>query len=137
MARCRCTSGTCTCSLAAGENIAVTGDGSETDPWVISTVASTTSFLDTNEVDFNVTGDGSPGFPFTVSATLPWVDPAAGSTGMVLGKQADGSWAPVPPTTAPAGSVFVGHGLTGDGTAGDPLRLCMTTYDDLKNAAAC
>lgn len=138
----------------------LTKDGA-TGNWVARPAApaseGTLEFVDGPEVTFDVTGSGSVAAPYVVTAALPWVDPTAGTPGQVLAKQADGSWAPAPPATVEVGSIAVGDFLTGDGSAGDPirtelitghglvgagtlldaLRLCLTTYDDLKNASIC
>lgn len=56
-----------------------------------------------------VSGSGSPGDPWIVSLES---------------------------TVAP-GVIAVGPGLVGDGSAGNPLRICLVTYDDLKSAGNC
>jgi hypothetical protein len=118
----------------------VSGDGSAEFPFIISSGSSATGtvrFTDTGEVDFTVTGSGTTADPYLVSAVLPWVDPLPGNTGDVLTKQADGTWLAGPPATAAAGSVATGPGLTGDGSAGNPIRICLTSYDELKDAVNC
>jgi hypothetical protein len=140
VARCRCTAGSCECHLAAGDNVTVTGTGAVNEPWVISASASAQGvieFTNTPEVELAVVGAGSVADPLSVSASLPWVDPTAGTAGQVLTKLADGSWAPGPAVTAAPGAIFTGPGVTGDGSAGNPLRICLATYDDLKNAVNC
>jgi hypothetical protein len=57
MARCRCSSEQCVCSLVAGTGISVTGAGSPTSPWVV-----------TNTGDGG--GGGGSGGPVTI-ADLP------------------------------------------------------------------
>jgi len=140
MARCRCAVGSCECNLVAGTNVEVEGDGTEATPWVVSATASAAQaiiFLDNNEVAFEVAGAGLPTEPYLVTAELPWVNPAEGLVGEVLAKKADGLWGPAPPATTAPGLISTGPGVTGDGSAGEPLRVCLRTYDDLKAAANC
>lgn len=160
MARCRCTTGSCTCKILAGPNVMVVGDGSEETPFIVSAGASAqgmVAFVDTDEVEFEVEGQGIANDPYLIRATLPWIDANAGTGGEVLTKQADGTWAPGPPVTAPIGSItvapalagdgtagnplrtaiIVGPGIVGDGTAADPIRVCLASYDELKAAVNC
>jgi len=140
MARCRCAAGTCECHLIAGPNITVTGAGDATDPWVITGGAvssGTIIFQDGGEVAFDVAGNGLPTEPYVVTAELPWVNPAEGQVGEVLAKKSDGSWGPAAPVTTAPGLIDTGQGITGDGSSGNALRLCLSSYDDLKAAAAC
>jgi len=135
MARCRCNEGTCSCYLVPGANIEVSGSGQADNPWIItglSQSAGTIFFNDTPEVDFTVTGFGSMNDPYRVSAALPWVDPAPGATGNVLTKQADGNWAAAPAVVVGPGDILTDGLIVGDGTVGDPLRLAVCTYGDLK-----
>jgi hypothetical protein len=138
VARCRCLEGQCGCMVTAGHGIDVTGDGSTKSPWIVSTegIAGVVSFVDTDEVDFTVGGAGTTLSPVTIEASLPLLTFTGGSTGWVLNQQADGTFAPGPPTTAPAGAVNPGFGISGDGSAGNPLRVNLCNYDQLKAACA-
>lgn len=66
MARCGC-NGSCSCKLIAGRGAQVTGSGSISDPYVISSFPMSLSVLDTPTVNLTLTGDGSQGNPWTIS----------------------------------------------------------------------
>lgn len=69
MARCNCDD-KCSCQILAGAGIAVSGTGTPTDPYRISTSASESNWLyrTTDTVQLSRTGQGTPAIPYEVSA---------------------------------------------------------------------
>jgi hypothetical protein len=96
MAKC-CGSRGCTCTITAGPGVTVDGNGSPTNPYVISSAGAATPTVvqaaDTPTVDVTVTGTGSAADPYQVAAAVI-LDPAppgggtnlinAGSDGLYL-----------------------------------------------------
>ncbi|MGA5202807.1 hypothetical protein [Streptomyces variegatus] len=77
MTKC-CGARSCSCTVTAGPGTTVDGDGSPTNPYVISAGAGTPTALgvtDTPTVDLALTGTGSAADPYDVSATVR-LDPA-------------------------------------------------------------
>lgn len=84
--RCGCGS-QCSCSVVAGPGVAVTGTGSATDPYVVSSAAGASlQVSDTPTVDMTLSGAGTLMSPYVVSAEVE-VSAAPGNT---LTVQADG-----------------------------------------------
>jgi hypothetical protein len=123
--------------LTPGPGVDVTGTGSATEPWVVSVPPTSVlvAFDDTQEVNFVTDGAGTTNEPMHITATLPLIEFTGGAEGMVMTQLLDGTWGPGPAVTAAPGSVVTGPGISGDGSAGAPLRANMCTYADLK--AAC
>lgn len=70
MARCGCTS-TCSCLVVAGDNVTVTGVGSQANPYVISAdVQGLTTVEDTPSIDMTLTGTGATGDPYVISSAV-------------------------------------------------------------------
>ena len=137
MARCRCQSENCPCTLRAGSGTTVTGAGTTESPWLISALPPPLTVQSTLEVTLDRGGAGTVASPYNLTATLPWVNPFGGTVGYVLTQQADGTFAPGPPAVVAAGAVRTGFGLTGDGTAAKPLRVsAICTYAQLKAMCA-
>lgn len=136
MARCGCTGQSCSCLVQGSGAITVTGSGSALNPYVISGGAAF-GVLDSSTIDLTLSGDGSGASPYTLRAdatiTLGELEGVnvTGSTGYVLAKQGDGTFALVPPATAAPGAINVGNGLDGDGTSGDPLNLVLASNSGL------
>lgn len=133
MPRCGCSGSSCSCSVKGGEGIEVTGNGSADLPYVIDATGSVDlseviTFVDTTTVDFTVTGAGTSTDPWTVQADaaismseitdFTCASPTAGD--MVMW---DGSGWVCSPVSAAPGAIVVDQGLTGDGSAGDPLEV--------------
>lgn len=73
MARCFCGgTGSCECTIEAGDGITVTGTGSEGDPYIVTAAPAVGNIvaLDTTTIDMTVTGSGTGGDPWTISADL-------------------------------------------------------------------
>lgn len=74
MARCGCAGQTCSCLIQGGDGIEVSGSGTVSDPYVITTdgvdIGGTVQFIDTDTVDFTVAGQGTEAAPYQVSATV-------------------------------------------------------------------
>lgn len=137
MARCGCSGSTCSCLITAGAGVAVSGTGTEANPYVIDVVGSdisgTVRVQDTATVDMSLTGSGSTADPYVLSAaaTLALTQltditsgdtPASGDVPVWNGS----TWDFAPPPTTPPGAVNVGEGLTGDGSAPSPLRVATS-----------
>ena len=136
MARCGCTGQSCSCLVQGSGAITVTGSGSALNPYVVSGGAAI-AVLDSSTIDLTLSGDGSGSSPYSLRAdatiTLGELEGVSvtGSTGYVLAKQSDGTFALVPPATAAPGTIFVGNGLDGDGTSGDPINLVLASNSGL------
>lgn len=133
MARnCTCNE-TCNCVIVAGENVQVEGVGTGLNPYTISAEVEPTQILgaDTASVDVTIVGAGSAVDPYIVSAVatvalteLTDVEPGAPELGE--SPTWDGTqWVYATPSVAP-GSVSASDGLTGDGSALDPLRVLVS-----------
>lgn len=68
MAKCGCSGQACSCAIVAGSNIEITGTGSATNPFRISSRPLNVQVADTATINMHLTGDGSVTNPFTVSA---------------------------------------------------------------------
>ena len=139
MARCRCENTSCPCQLVAGSGTKITGSGATDDPFIISVpLASTTlAFTDSGDIDFTVSGTGTPTDPLMDTAVSKCISCAGGAPGDVLTKQADGSYLPMP-VSAPAGAVFADQvEIVGQGTSGSPFTLApIDSYGALKALGA-
>jgi hypothetical protein len=120
--------------VTAGTGVAVTGSGSSTDPFVISGDIGQVAVQDTSTIDLTLTGTGVASDPYVISgvahvllAQLGDVSTAGSATGYVLAQQASGSYAFVPPTTAPAGTISHDTSLAGDGSSGNQLKVVPDT----------
>jgi hypothetical protein len=137
MARCGCSGASCSCFIIGQGGITVTGAGSSSNQYIISSDLNV-AVVDTATLNMTKSGDGSAASPFTfqgdVTLTLDGltdVSTAGGATGNVLAKQADGSYSLVPATTAPAGALSIGDGLTGDASSGNKLRVLLAPSSGL------
>jgi len=137
MARCGCSGSTCSCLVTAGSGVAVSGTGTEANPYVIdvvgSDIAGTFAVADTSTVDMNLAGSGSTADPYVLSATATLAltalsditsgdVPASGDVPVWNGS----TWDFQPPPTTPPGAVNVGAGLSGDGSAPAPLAVATS-----------
>lgn len=114
MARCGCGS-SCGCSLTAGDNTVITGSGTAGNPWVIDSHANCTEVR-----GCLASGAGTVYDPATGSFTV-CVSPNAGNQ---LSKDVNGCLF-VPANT---NQVITGAGVTGTGSAGDPIRANIRTW---------
>lgn len=137
MARCGCAGGTCSCVVTGSGQISVTGTGTTSNPFVISG-GGVLQVTDTSTVDLTLSGAGSGANPYSLSAAavvsldeLTDVVATGGATGYVLAKQADGSFALNPPSTASPGTIVVSGGIEGDGSAGSPLSIKLAPNSGL------
>lgn len=137
MANCAHTS--CACILEAGIGIAITGAGTPTAPYIVSSTFNDLSqFLrvqDTSSVDLTLTGTGTTDDPLTLRATSilklteltdvndPSGGPSVGESPVWVGSGADGHWEFQIPPPAPAGATNVTNGLSGIGSVGDPVKV--------------
>ena len=128
MPRCCGSSGACGCKVSAGTGITVSGTGSASDPIVVSSSSGLT-VADTTTFDLSLAGGPPPvlSVNFAASAKLkdfPDVSDTTPTNGQVLGyNTGSGTWGPIPPTTAAAGSVSHDASLSGDGSGGTPLQV--------------
>ena len=147
MARCCGSTGSCACRVTGGRGITIRGTGSSQDPFVVESDRA----LDTQDNDqFNLilTGAGTLASPWLLevqyAATadlngLPDVDTetTAPTNGQVLAwNDSQQKWLPAAPTTAAAGSVTVGNGINGNGSAGTPLVAKSDTARYIQVSAA-
>lgn len=134
MARCGCSSGTCSCSIVAGEGIVVSGAGSAANPYEISIgdvdLGGAFQVIDSDTLNLTLTGEGNQANPFVLSGEvvlavgeLSDVDLSNATPGNVLALQGDLTYDLVPPTTAPVGAITTDASLEGDGSGGDPLLV--------------
>ena len=135
MARCGCSGSSCSCLIVAGSGVEVSGSGIESNPYVIdvvgSDIAGTLNVQDTSTIDLTRSGSGSSADPYIISgqATVKMVDltdvtgaPTTGDVPVYDGT----SWTFAPPPTTPPGAVSATNGITGDGSAGNPLRAATS-----------
>ena len=115
----------------------VTGAGSAANPYIVTSELNIDA-VDTATVDMTITGTGSVADPYLLSAVasltlddLTDVSTAGGTTGQVLARQSDGTYALVPPATVASGSTAVGNGLSGDGSSGAPLAVKLAPSSGL------
>lgn len=115
-----------------------TGLGTEQSPRVVSgDVVITTLIRFADGLLTEVTGTGTTLDPAIVSAWMSCMlceDPAR-ADGKVLMMRRDGDYHPHVVPVVAQGAVTVGIGLSGDGSAQNPMMLEMCSYDDL--AAVC
>lgn len=137
MARCGCQGASCSCVVTGSGGVTVTGSGSAANPYVVTSDLNV-AVNDSSTVDMVLTGDGSDANPYQITSVatieldeLTDVDTAGSATGQVLAKQADGIYRFVAPTTAPAGTIVVGNGIEGDGSAGNPLAVKLAPSSGL------
>ena len=142
MSKCGCSGSTCSCKIVGGNGVVVTGAGSAANPYVIQT-GTAFGVVDTPTVDLTLLGNGSTSAPWQLSAALTAglddlvdVDTSGGTTGEVLARQADGTYALVPPATASPGLIATDTSLEGDGSSGDPLDVRLGTLSGLTKAAS-
>ena len=71
MARCGCGSSLCACVIQAGDDSTrVEGTGSATNPYKIYATFAELTVADSSTIDMTITGDGSEGAPYVLSATV-------------------------------------------------------------------
>lgn len=115
MARCGCGGGLCNCALAAGENVAIGGTGSNATPYTISAV--------TNCAEVRACLSGGEGIDYDPATGVIAADISA-ETGNNLALGPDGGlWVPTVGST-----VATGCGLTGDGSGSAPLEVATGTW---------
>lgn len=134
----RCCPGVLPPKIEEGRHVELTGTGTPQDPYVISA----TTMLDTIPNDtFNIiiAGNGTLEDPWQLSVIYATTsrledigdvvqqDPTP--NGYVLAWDATNArWQTAPPSVAPLGAVLTGSGLTGDGSAPNPLNTRTTGY---------
>ena len=137
MARCGCQGTTCSCVIQGGGGVTVSGAGSGGNPYIISSDVNLIG-VDSPTIDLALSGDGSSANPYTLTgnavvelADLMDVDASVLTSGYVLARQADGTFALVPPATAPPGAITIGNGIQGDGSSGSPLGIKLAAGSGL------
>lgn len=137
MSRCGCAGSSCSCVIQGSGGVSVLGSGTIASPYVISTDLNL-AVIDTATVQMALSGSGSPADPYLLAATagvsldeLEDVNASNMTTGYVLARQADGSFALVPPSTAAVGAITAGNGITGDGSSGSPLAVKLAPSSGL------
>lgn len=137
----RCNDYQCSCVVAGGEGITVTGSGAVNNPFTIS--ADTTGLSeslrvnDTPTVNLTLRGSGVQADPFILQAdsTMKMIDladvqdpqggPAIGESPVWVGSGLAGHWEFSLPPANPAGAVNIGPGLTGTGAPAAPLSVSV------------
>ena len=121
-------------------DMSMSGLGVVGDPYRISgeaIIGALLELVDSGDIAFTRTGTGSAADPVRITADLRCINcDHPGITGDVLTLQADGTYRPGPPVTTAPGLIATGHGLSGDGSTGAPLRVDICSYDALKAACA-
>lgn len=135
----RCNDEFCSCRITAGDGIAITGSGTPSSPFEISAdfpgISESFRVNDTTTINLTLLGAGTPANPFVLrgDATIkvtqladvqdPEGGPAVGESLVWVGSGSSGHWEfkTLPP--APAGAVNVAAGLSGTGTAVDPIKV--------------
>ena len=139
-----CQGATCACKVAAveGGHMVVSGSGQANDPFLLSADVDL-QVVDNLIFDMTLNGTGVGTDPWVLSvnfaptarlADLPDVDDTSAALGQVLAWNGT-QWAPAPATTAAAGSVTVGSGISGDGSAGAPLKVAADSARLVQSAA--
>lgn len=136
---CGCGDSACSCLIVQGDGIVITGSGTPTNPYRISSslanLIGALTVKDTDSVDMQLRGSGTIPDPFVISAisTLKVTDlkdvadpsggPAVGESLVWVGTGPAGHWefGTLPP--APAGAVNVANGIGGVGSVGSPITL--------------
>jgi len=127
----------CGCKVSAGDGILISGSGTASDPFVIT--SEVTSFAaafvtqDTTTVDLTLTGSGTDSDPFLLRADADiamtqlsdWDDPAGPAVGDVPVWNGL-AWEAAAPPTVPPGAVTANTGITGDGTVITPLKIAVS-----------
>ena len=128
MARCGCSGTSCSCVIRGTGAIQVTGAGTVNAPYVVDGRL----YLESGS-GVTLGGSGSAGDPYVIdfdnSLSIHDLEDVntSGSTGYVLARQADGSFALAPPSTAAVGSVSSNNSLSGDGSSGSPLAVRLAS----------
>lgn len=135
----RCGDESCSCLVQSGDGIRVTGSGTQSNPYVITSdlpdFSQSLSVRDTETVNLSLFGSGRVGDPFVLSAVSsikmtdlvdvvdPEGGPIAGEVPVWVGTGVDGHWEFKTPPPAPAGAVNANGGLVGLGSADNPIHL--------------
>lgn len=134
-----CNDDQCSCRVESGDGITVSGSGTLNNPYVVSSdfpgLSQSFQVNDTPTVNLTLRGGGSPTDPFILQADSslkltqlsdvqdPEGGPAVGESPVWVGSGAAGHWEFKVPPPAPAGSVNVSTGLSGVGSAPDPIKV--------------
>lgn len=138
MARCGCSNTTCSCQIVGAGAIIVTGSGTVTNPYVVNGGLSL-EVENSSTVNLIRGGSGTLDDPYILRASaslsleeLEDVDTRVLTTGYVLARQSDGTFALVPPATTAPGTINRGNGLIGDGSSGSPLNVRLAANSGLE-----
>ncbi len=135
MPRCDCSGGSCQCLVTAGTGVAVTGAGTATNPYIITSTATLEgafTVVDTPTVDLAAVGSGTTEDPYVLTADatvavedLTDVDVTGLTTGYVLAWDGE-NWKAQAPPVAPAGATNTSGGILGIGSVEDPVRAAVS-----------
>jgi hypothetical protein len=121
-------------------NLSQSGIGTEASPRVVSgevVIGALLSFPGGENnaygIQWDVLGSGTTLDPLVVSAWMTCMicDEAGRADGKVLMMGTHGNYYPATVPTIPPGSLTPGIGLSGDGSAQDPLHVDICSYDEL------
>ncbi|MEU1852952.1 hypothetical protein ABZ499_27715 [Streptomyces sp. NPDC019990] len=115
MARCGCGGGLCNCTVQAGDNVTVSGSGSDANPYVISSEIPCATVRACLSAGDGIDYDAASG---VISALL------SGQAGNNVSIGPDGGL--LVPTAG--GAVLTGCGLNGDGTGSSPLEAATGAW---------
>jgi hypothetical protein len=134
-----CGGGACSCLIQGGDGIIVSGAGTRQNPYLVRMdnpgLSESLRVQDTETVNLTLLGQGTPVDPFILSALAtvkltqlvdiqdPEGGPVAGEVPTFVGSGLSGHFEFKTPPPAPAGSVNVGQGLGGTGSALDPIYV--------------
>jgi len=138
-----CGDGGCSCRILSGDGVTVSGSGTLSNPYVVSSdfsgIAQSIQVNDTPTVNLTLRGAGTPTDPLILSADTalkmtqlsdvadPEGGPQVGETPVWVGSGTAGHWEFKVPPAAPAGAVNVGVGLGGVGDVGNPIYVKLVS----------
>ena len=142
MARCGCSSGSCSCLTVSGSGgVTVAGVGSQANPFVINGPSITVG--NTSTTDLVLTGTGTAVDPYRITANvhltldaLTDVTVPTPTFGHVLTYVNGTGWTNAIPQSGTPGAVLHNTTLTGDGTAGSVLGVLLDPAGNITAGAS-
>jgi hypothetical protein len=138
----RCGDESCSCLVQAGDGIQVSGSGTQSNPYIITSdlpdFSQSLSVRDTATINLTLSGSGREADPFVLSGTSslkmtdlsdvadPEGGPIVGDVPVWVGAGVLGHWEFRAPPPAPAGAVNATGGIIGIGSGDDPLKVAVS-----------